>query len=73
MTAWQIINTVIVYAWLFLVLFFLWRHAIGGSAQMHRLHMLLSENARKSADAALKAAEAAERAVRLLEDRLRHD
>ena len=69
MTVAQIINAVIVYSWLALVLFFLWRHAIGAGAQSRRLMTLLAESNQKSADAAHEAAQAALQLAELLRKR----
>lgn len=73
MSAWQIINTIIGYVWLFLVLALLYRHAVGGSAHVHRLRMELSDISRKSVESAHRAVEIAERAMKLLEERLRNE
>lgn len=69
-----IFNEIFSVAWLIAVLYFLWRHAIGGAAHVHRLHLILNDNAAKSAQAALESAQAARitadaamRAVALLE------
>ena len=71
---WPILQFIIGYTWLFLVLFFLWRHAIGGSKKVHELQLLLHENTCKSVQAAEKSAEAAMRAVALVEEAQRkHD
>lgn len=59
----QIVLTCIFYAWLFLVLALLWRHALGGGAHIHRLHLLLNETTHKSVETANKAAEAAQLAA----------
>lgn len=63
MTIWQIINAIIIYAWLASVVWLLWRHALGGGAHVHRLHLLLNENTQKSVEAANKSAEAAHEAA----------
>jgi hypothetical protein len=60
---WQIINAIVIYSWLGGVLFFLWRHALGGGAHVHRLHMLLNETTQHSVEAANKSAEAAQEAA----------
>lgn len=69
MTIAQIINAIVVYAWLGLVLFFLWRHAIGAGAQSRKLMTLLAESNQKSADAAHEAAQAALQLAELLRKR----
>jgi hypothetical protein len=75
-----IFNEIFSVAWLIAVLYFLWRHAIGGASHVHRLHMLLNDNASKSAQAALEsaqaariAAEAVTRAIAILEAGQRKD
>ncbi len=60
---WQIINAVLIYSWLGGVIFFLWRHSLGGRDHVHRLQMLLNENTRESIKAANKSAEAAQEAA----------
>lgn len=60
MTIAQIINAIIIYSWLFAVIWLLWRHAIGGGAHVRRLQGMLNDNAKKSAEAAMIAAEAAQ-------------
>lgn len=69
MTIAQIINAIVVYGWLFAVLYFLWRHAIGAGAQSRKLMTLLAESNQKSAEAAHKAAEAALQLAELLRKR----
>jgi hypothetical protein len=59
----QIVLTLVFYLWLFLVLIFLWRHAMGGSAHVRQLQGTLIDAAMKSADAAQKSAEAAHTAA----------
>lgn len=73
---WQITFTGIFFVWLFLVLLLLWRHALGGSQHIHRLHLILNETtlesvrtAAEAAKAAERAADAAQRAVAALEKR----
>jgi hypothetical protein len=65
----QIINAIIVYGWLFAVLFFLWRHAMGAGARTHQMVTLLAESNRKSAEAAQEAAQAALQLAELLRKR----
>lgn len=77
----QIFNEIFIVAWLVAILWLLYRHAIGGSAHVHRLNLLLNENttksvasaeesalaARAASDAALKAVEVNARLVNLIE------
>lgn len=69
MTIVQIINATIIYSWFGLVLFFLWRHAVGAGAQSRHLMTLLAESNQKSAEAARDAAQAALQLAELLRKR----
>jgi predicted negative regulator of RcsB-dependent stress response len=58
-TVWQIILTLVFYAWLFLSLFLLWRIWLNSVKVIQQAQSTLFAVAMKSADAAQKAAEAA--------------
>lgn len=60
----QIINAIIIYSWLFIVVWLLWRHALGGGAHVRRLQGMLNDNAKRSAEAAMIASEAAQESAR---------
>ena len=57
---WQIIQAIIIYTWLFAVLVLLGIHAIRSSMRQQRLQDALIEATHRSADAAQKAADAAQ-------------
>ena len=57
---WQIIQAIIIYTWLFAVLVLLARHAILSGMRQQRLQDALIEATRRSAEAAQKAADAAQ-------------
>lgn len=64
MLIWQILNAVAIYSWLIAVIWLLWRHALGGGSHVRRLQGMLNDNAKKSAEAAMIAAEAAQESAR---------
>lgn len=63
MPALQLILTLLFYAWLFVVLFLLWRIWRDSMRHIHRMESTLFEAAQQSAKAAIEAAEAARKAV----------
>jgi hypothetical protein len=69
----QIILTIIFYIWLFLVVFLLWRHAVGAGAQSRKVTVLLAESSQKSAEAAHKAAEAVWKIADMMEEKEKYD
>jgi hypothetical protein len=80
MTTVQIIFTSLFLLWMFVALWLLWRHAVGGSAHVqhlrHQLAELTLKNAeisQKAADTSLKSAEtaraAAEAVLRAVKDK----
>lgn len=68
----QIILALIFYIWLFLVLFFLWRHALGAGARSRQLTILLADSNLKSAEAARMASEAVQTLAEILKQEQKH-
>ncbi len=60
---WQGIFTGIFFLWMFLALWLLWRHALGGSAHVQRLRLSIAELTARNAEISLKAAETALKAA----------
>ncbi len=64
---WQIISTLIFYAWLIGVLLLLWTIWRSTTMHIHRMEQTLADATIKSAEAAKIAAEAAQKLVTLME------